>query len=525
MLQPVAGRYEDFLTDESKKRGAAEYIAFPRSTEEIAAACREACARGLPITVQGGRTGIAAGAVPGGGCIINLSRMDRILGLRYDAYTGECFCTVQPGVTLKKLAEAIDSRDFEVGGWSADSRAALEAMQKGPPQFFAPDPTETSASVGGMIACNASGARSYAYGSTRRYVHAVDAVLTDGSTVRLGRDGPRATGRRFSLAAGNGRIIEGALPAYNFPHVKNAAGYYAAADMDLLDLIIGSDGTLCIIAQAELRLMPRPAQIWGMMAFLPDDAAAVGFVRAVRGEKTGAAPAAENRPAAIEFFNADALDLLRNLQREDPAFASLPKAPEGNLDAVYVEYHAGTEDEAERVVTAASEIMAQCGGSEDTAWLATDAHELERLKQLRHALPESVNTIISRRQREFPELTKLGTDMSAPDDRLGDLLTMYAADLRAAGLESVVFGHIGDNHLHVNILPRSSTEYAAGKELYLAWARTIMSWGGSVSAEHGIGKMKKEFLHLMYGDKGIGEMLSVKKAFDPDGRLNPGNLF
>ena len=525
MLQPVAGRYEDFLADESKKRGAAERIAFPRSSAEIVAACREAGARGLPITVQGGRTGITAGAVPDGGCIINLSRMDRILGLRYDASCGGYFCTVEPGVTLKKLAEAIDSCDFDIREWNADSRAALDAMQKGPPQFFAPDPTEPSATIGGMIACNASGARSYAYGPMRRHVFALDAVLADGSVVRLGRDGPCATGRRLSLAVENGRSIEGALPSYNFPNVKNAAGYYAADDMDLLDLAIGCDGTLCIIAQAELRLMPRPAQIWGLTAFLPDDAAAVRFVRAVRGEKAGSAPSAVGRPAAIEFFNADALDLLRNMRREDPAFATLPPVPDGAVDAVYVEYHAGTEDEAERAVTAASEIMVQCGGSEDAAWLATDAHELERLRQLRHALPESVNTIISRRQREFPELTKLGTDMSAPAGRLGDLLAMYAGDLRTAGLESVVFGHIGDNHLHVNILPRSSAEYAAGKELYLSWARRIVSWGGSVSAEHGIGKLKKEFLTLMYGDKGIGEMQSVKKAFDPDGRLNPGNLF
>ncbi|MEI6565024.1 MAG: FAD-linked oxidase C-terminal domain-containing protein, partial [bacterium] len=96
---------------------------------------------------------------------------------------------------------------------------------------------------------------------------------------------------------------------------------------------------------------------------------------------------------------------------------------------------------------------------------------------------------------------------------------------REAGLEYVVFGHIGNNHLHVNILPRSLREYSLGKDLYLQWARTIIAWGGTVSAEHGVGKFKVALLREMYGAEGIRQMRAVKRSLDPAGILNPGNLF
>jgi D-lactate dehydrogenase (cytochrome) len=104
-------------------------------------------------------------------------------------------------------------------------------------------------------------------------------------------------------------------------------------------------------------------------------------------------------------------------------------------------------------------------------------------------------------------------------------MAMYRAGLAEAGLESVVFGHIADNHVHVNILPHSLDDYERGKALYRAWAEQVVAWGGSVSGEHGIGKLKVPFLELMFGDSGIAQMRELKALFDPDGVLNPGNLF
>ena len=140
-------------------------------------------------------------------------------------------------------------------------------------------------------------------------------------------------------------------------------------------------------------------------------------------------------------------------------------------------------------------------------------------------MPEAVNLLIDERKRSNAELTKLGTDMSVPDEHLEAVIAMYNAGLRENGLESVIFGHIGNNHVHVNILPNSIEEYDRGKSLYLTWARQIVELGGSVSAEHGIGKIKVAFLKLMYGEEGIAQMRALKRLFDPEMALNVGNLF
>jgi D-lactate dehydrogenase (cytochrome) len=171
------------------------------------------------------------------------------------------------------------------------------------------------------------------------------------------------------------------------------------------------------------------------------------------------------------------------------------------------------------------DAVAACGGNPDASWTATEGNAWLQLKAFRHAAPERVNVRIAERQRSHPGLTKLGTDLSVPDGRLRDVLAMYRRELAEARLESVVFGHIGNNHLHVNILPRDMEEYARGQALVRGWARQAVAWGGSVAAEHGIGKLKTGLLELMYGPAGIAQMRAVRRVFDPDGRLNPGNLF
>jgi D-lactate dehydrogenase (cytochrome) len=128
-------------------------------------------------------------------------------------------------------------------------------------------------------------------------------------------------------------------------------------------------------------------------------------------------------------------------------------------------------------------------------------------------------------KRENPTLTKLGTDMAVPDEMLDWVLGLYSGSIHALGLEGLKFGHIGDNHLHVNILPRSTQEYDQGKALFLEWARQIIAAGGTVSAEHGIGKLKTAQLLAMYGEDAVAEMRALKRCFDPLGLLNPGNMF
>lgn len=482
-----------YLRDESRRTGRAERIVFAADEDDVGRALDEARDNGWPVTVQGARTGITAGAVPEGGLILNLSRMKRI------GAVADRRVTVQPGALLSEI----------------NAEGAPQGL------FFPPDPTETSASIGGMIACNASGALSYHYGPTRRWIRSARVMLADGETLTLRRGEQRAQGRRFALTTGSGRVIAGDLPALKMPAVKHAAGYYVKPDMDLLDLFIGMEGTLGIIVEAELELLPLPPVRQALTAFFPAESGALVFVRFLRGGD-GPLPLT---PVAIEFFDADALNLLRQAQKETPAFSHLPTLPASCAAAIYVELHGADAAALEPAVLAIAARLQSFGASDDTCWFADQPPVLDRLKTFRHATPEAVNLLIDERRKTCPNLTKLGTDMAVPDAALESILARYHGDLAAAGLESVIFGHIGDNHVHVNILPRTLAEYDRGKALYREWAGIVTALGGSVSAEHGIGKIKVALLEVQYGADGIDGMKKLKRLFDPGARLNRGNLF
>jgi len=503
LIREWSDDYADYLRDESRRTGAAESISFPVSESEVVAVVGSVASEGRTITTQGARTGIVAGAVPGGGHVLNLSRMARIGPITMDEETGEARIAVEPGVILSDLRETIARRSL----------------------FFPPDPTETSASIGGMVACNASGALTLHYGPTRDWVRGLRAVLADGDVIALPRGEVRAQGREFEVKTERGRTLSGTLPGYTQPGVKSAAGYFVTDDMDMIDLFIGSEGTLGVITEIELALIPAPRVRNGLTVFVPSEHAALKLVRAARGESVDGVDVTESSPCAIEFFNSDAVDLLRRMKSENPAFEKIPAIRPDYHTAVYLEFHGADGAEVEESVMSVMSAVEALGGSDDDTWFADSEREMESLKAFRHAIPEAVNLLIDERRRSCPEITKLGTDMSVPDERLEDVLEMYRAGLSEAGLESVVFGHIGNNHVHVNILPRNNDEYEAGKSLYMSWARKIVEMGGSVSAEHGIGKLKAPFLALMYGDDAIAEMRALRSVFDPAGALNPGNLF
>jgi len=526
LIYKFGGEFAGYLRDESRVTGKAEFISFPSSIGEIKRVLSEASSSARGVTIQGGRTGIAAGAVPFGGYILNLDRMNRITGMRYDPAADRFFVLLQPGVTLSELRRILENRDFDTTGWTGDSLEALEKFKGHRPCFFSPDPTETSASIGGMTACNASGARSFFYGPVRKFIESLRIILADGDELLLKRGRNKAVNRSFRLEALSGRVIEGILPNYRMPSVKNATGYYIEDDMDLIDLFVGSEGTLGVIAEIEIRLLPLPASMWGMMAFFGSEENAVRFVRETRqslAKKYHEDPTP--RLAAVEYFNKDALNLLRKQKMDNPAFAEIPEMKPEFHTAVYTEYHGGDDDAVGETVMKAAEILAGCGGSEDDTWMASDEREMGHIHFFRHAVPEAVNLTIDEKRKIDPRLAKLGTDMAVPDEHLEKTLAMYNKSLQESGLESVMFGHIGNNHIHVNILPNSMEEYNMGKKLYIDWAGKVVRMGGTISAEHGVGKLKTALLREMYGDDGIGQMKAVKKTFDPQFILNRGTLF
>ena len=514
-IQPWSVEFDDFLHDESRNRGHAETISFPRTEEDVRAVVRELHAGAVPITVQGARTGLAAGAVPQGGHVLNLSRMNRCLGLRQDE-RGRFFVRVQPGLVLSELRKYLAAKAIPADGWDAASLASLAALAEAPEQMFPTDPTETSATLGGMAACNASGARSYRYGAMREHVTALRLVLADGDVLALRRGACCAHGRRLSLTTEGGRRIDVELPAYRMPHAKNASGYFVADDMDAVDLIVGSDGTLGIVSELELALLPAPDVTWGVSCFFAEESQAVAATIAARERM--------RHVAALEYFDPAALDVLRRARATGSAFAALPELPESFGCCLFVELQAASGEEAMEDVECLGKLVEEAGGDAGASWVARTAVDRETLRFFRHAVPESVNMLIDERRRTEPAITKLGSDMSVPDEHLADVMALYRSTLAEAGLEAAAWGHIGNNHLHVNILPRTHEEFTRGKELFCRWAREVTAMGGAVSAEHGVGKIKRDFLKIMYGEDAIAQMVCLKLAFDPAAQLGRGNL-
>ena len=396
----MSSEYQDYLRDESRSIGHAEHISFPVCEDDVRSALEQAGE--CRVTVQGARTGLAAGAVPRGGLILNLSKMNKILGLRFDDQK-QCFVLrVQPGVLLSQVRRALQDLSFDISHWTQDSINALALLKSNGPWFFSPDPTETSATIGGMVACNASGARSYHYGPTRDYVEGLRVVFSDASAAELRRGRETVESGQFLFRTDSGSIVSGTLPSLPLPKVKNASGYYLQDDMDLLDLFVGSEGTLGVITEVEIRLQRLPAVIWGVTVFLPGTGEALGFVQDLRTELS---------PVAIELFDHRALQLLRE------------QGHAGNLaqdhhTAVYAEFHGSAKEEVRNLVFRLGEIATLHGAQEDRTWVATNYHDLERLHLFRHATPETVNSLIDRRRQRDPGITKLGTDMAVPDDEL-----------------------------------------------------------------------------------------------------------
>ncbi len=479
-------RDTDLLKDESRMSGYADSLSFPRSTEEVSKILKSTNEK---VTVQGNRTGLTGGAVPYGGHILNITRMTEIFSVE------DNIVHCQAGLLLSDLTKYL--KEFNL--------------------FLPPDPTEKSACLGGMVACNASGARTLRYGPFRPWVLGLTIVLPDGEIVELERGEVFANGYDFKLKTQSGKVISASLPEYQMPQVKNAAGLYIHEDMDLIDLFIGSEGVLGVITEIKLKVIRLPEKVVAVTSFFETEKSALDFVDMSRNSNV--------HPAALEYFDENSLEMLRNERQSNPSFIDLQELPENYYTAVYLEIHANSKEEQDQMLQEVADIITECGGNSAHTWLAITQSDFDNLQYFRHATPEIVNLTIDRRRKEYPKLTKLGTDMAVPDDRLYDVMNLYRSDLEKAGLEYVIFGHIGDNHLHVNIIPRNEAEYNLGKALYLDWSKQIVSWGGTVSAEHGIGKFKIDFLKLMYQEETISEMVRIKELFDKDLILNIGNLF
>ncbi len=505
--EAIRAGFAAYLADESRLQ--AENVArlhFPNGVDEVAAAVRAVAGRGHRLTISAGRTGIAGAAVPiEAEEILSLEDLSGRPVVDRDA-DGTWFARVGASVTLAGLADALDH-----GLCSYPSGRPPE------PLYYPIDATEISAHIGGTIATNASGARTLAHGPTRDWVRALTVVLADGRVLELRRGEVRADGA-FTLSARDGSTTTVPLIDLTQPATKHNAGYLLRRDMDAIDLFIGSEGTLGVVVAAEVRLTVKPANRLFLTQFLADSTAALRYVAAVKRHP--------DLPAlALEYFGPRALELMRARGEATTAYVELARLPAGVGAAVYTELPFADEAELDRQYAALRAVCAEADIDPAFSWAGFARQDSVEMKRLRHALPETVNTLIGERKRSFAALHKVGTDMAVPDAALGEMMEIYESRLEAAGLEFVIFGHVGDGHLHVNILPRNPEELDRAKTIYTDFAREAVRLGGSVAAEHGIGRLKKPFMAVQYSDAELAAMQAVKRALDPGLLLNPGVLF
>jgi len=524
----VRSEYGKYLTDESRYgEGQARIIFFPESEEQISTFLRRMSSESIPVTISAGRTGIVGGAVPPRGAILSTERMNKILGLRFDSTTGEWLVRVQPGVILKDLHMKIERKEFrELLTCAGESeKNDLERFLADPRKYFyPPDPTEDSSTIGGNIATNAAGARTYKYGSTRRFVRRIHVALANGDILDIRRGqvfaGPSRT---FEIHLSDGRCATVNLPSYVKPQVKNVAGYYVEEGMDLIDLFIGSEGTIGVVTEAELALAPRLGNLLTALIFFPSEHDAIGFVHWVRGDHPKGRAYAE-LPESIEYFDSNSLYLLRLRRKESTTPMEIPEFPEGAVAAILLEQSYG-EEEFEKFVEALEVSLRENGSSLEDTMSATEDSGRRRLTEIRHALPETVNQTIASSKRRIPEIHKVGTDTAVPDEYLDAMFDFYVKRLVEERFEYVIFGHISENNLHVNILPNTLEELKRAERLAEEFARYAVEHSGTVSGEHGVGKLKRSLLKIMYGEKSVEEMFQVKKALDPQLILNLGDIF
>ena len=407
--------------------------------------------------------------------------------------------------------------------------AALETALETAGRAYPPAPTFMGAFVGGTIATNAAGAATFKYGTTRDWIRALTVVLPTGDVLDIERGGVRAHPDGYFDIVLRDRTVRVPLPQYHLPDVpKVSAGYFAAPGMDLIDLFIGSEGTLGVITEATLQLLPsRRAEC---LAFVPvrGRAAALALVGHLR--DTARATWAGGSPddldvSAIEHMDRRCLDLLREDGADRIAGVRWPDDAEMAL-LITIEVPPGVD--AEHVVERLAGVLDAAGVVDDVEVAAPgDRARAAQLRALREAVPAGVNQRVGRAKTSDPRIEKTAADMIVPFDRLHELMDRYDAAFAQRALDAAVWGHISDGNLHPNVIPRAFADVESGKAAMLELGRMVIAMGGSPLAEHGVGRnpIKQQLLRELYGEAGIEEMRRVKRALDPEWKLAPGVLF
>ncbi len=501
---------ESYLRDESKLVGDAFGVVRAFDSKQVAQVLRICSYSCAPVTVSAGRTSITGSSVPYSGIVLDISQIKG-----FDQQNPSC---VRPGTILADYRKGVD----ELG------------------LFYPPDPTsQDSCAIGGNVACNASGALSYLYGPTREYIQGLEIAFTNGSLLSFKR-GDFISNRgfftvpkdRFDPPLQDDAIWPAPkLDIKPWRTCKNAAGLFSEDKMDLVDLFIGSEGILGVVTNIVTRLMPKRKPYFALMLYTHGRRQTVELVKTLdlfrKAYSENDQHALEkirkfwNRndppfltPACMEWFSSSCAALL-----SEPRASRLAES----YGSIFIEQEYEPDQDPWDVAEVWSDFMEtfndQNGQDPQEVYVevALDAKGIREIRNDRLMVPERLNQLIR------PGMVKIGADFATPMDKLEETLELYDQNLPKG--VSYTFGHIGNAHVHYNITPRSEKEKLEVKDLNLRLAQKICQFGGTISAEHGAGKIKHQAVEIMFGPEGISEMLRVKKAFDPALVLNRHNIF
>lgn len=479
--------FENYLVDASNFKGNCEAVYFPENSDEIVWIIKEANKNKFTVTTAGNRTGLTGACIPQNGIVIATDRLNKIIEINQKQF----YALVEPAVLLSDFQKELKQHKL----------------------FYPPDPTETNCYIGGTVATNASGAKTFKYGPTRNYVIGLQIVLPDGEVIDLERGKQKANGYKLTLSTQAGKNINLNIPDYTFPKVKNASGYFVQKDMDAIDLFIGSEGTLGIITKIKLKLLPQPEDTISCVLFFEDERNALKFLEEARDISYQNKKSSINNNVnalALEFFDERAL---RFLSKDFSAIPDKAKA------AIWFEQES-TSDDFDSILEAWNFLMQTNNVNEETAWFAFSNADKEKIKDFRHAISWKVNDYIARNN-----FRKLGTDVAVPDKVFSEFYLTLQGWAKQSKIDFVAYGHFGNSHIHLNFLPKDDDEFNEAKKIYRQICEEAVRLGGTISAEHGIGKTKRDYLLMMYGETNIRKMAELKKSLDPNLILGIGNIF
>ena len=476
-----------FATDSSNLPGNALALGRPVSSRDCAVILRACSQANIPVTLSGGKSNLTGSATPEGGVVLSLVRLADAGGVAVDP--------------------ALRTARAPVGMILEDFRREVRRVTAGA-LCYPVDPTSRAdATVGGTVACNASGFTPGPTGATRDWVRAAELVLPDGSFVRATRGQYVSRGGRFVLAGRSGER-DWPVPRYPRPAIKNAGGPFSAPDgmMDFVDLVVGSEGLFGVVTACTLGLHESPDAALDFFFSLPDEAAALAFYRQVcvhlRGDLAGL--------GALEYFGVNCLhhmdhrELLFKGTDQVGVYAQVPVQGR-SMDEVAEEW-LGVIDSS------------GCGVTDEAVMLLDSDRNRTLFMEARHSLPARALEVVKQRGA-----FTIMTDTVVPSARFAEFLAFTHALLRDAGMEYLAFGHLGDCHLHFTLLPRQD-QLARGVELYDAIVAKSADLGGVYSGEHGTGKRKRGDFLRCYGPAAVEDVRRCKGAVDPFFVLNRGNV-